>query len=29
MWQAIGCDEPTPDKDALDIPRFLHRQNNQ
>jgi cell division protein FtsZ len=22
-------DEPTPDKDALDIPRFLHRQNNQ
>lgn len=22
-------EEPTPDKDALDIPRFLHRQNNQ
>ena len=22
-------EEPSPDKDALDIPRFLHRQNNQ
>jgi cell division protein FtsZ len=22
-------DEPSPDKDPLDIPRFLHRQNNQ
>ncbi|WP_010215690.1 cell division protein FtsZ [Sphingomonas sp. PAMC 26621] len=26
---AARDDEPSPDKDPLDIPRFLHRQNNQ
>jgi cell division protein FtsZ len=28
--RGAGRDEdPAPDKDPLDIPRFLHRQNNQ
>jgi cell division protein FtsZ len=26
---AFGESEPEPEKDSLDIPRFLHRQNNQ
>ena len=26
---AFGESEPEAEKDSLDIPRFLHRQNNQ
>ncbi|PTS75829.1 cell division protein FtsZ, partial [Sphingomonas sp. HMWF008] len=26
---AARDEDPAPDKDPLDIPRFLHRQNNQ